>query len=123
MGKRNTQIFIVIMGIAKKILLFRKERGLTQSQLADAAKIHVNQIRRYETGVALPALDALKKIAIVLRTSIDDLVFEDGERDLKGELKRQFEMIAQMSEEDQNAIRSILDGMILKHQTKKLLSL
>jgi transcriptional regulator with XRE-family HTH domain len=111
------------MGIAKKLSLLRKGRGLTQSQLAEAAEMHVNQIRRYETGVAQPSLDALRKIAIVLRTSIDDLVFEDGERDPKGELKRQFEMIAQMSEEDQNAIRSILDGMILKHQTKKLLSL
>lgn len=50
--------------------------------------------------------------------SLDKLVFDKEERGPGDELKLRFEVIQQMSEEDQRTIKSILDGMILKHQTK-----
>ena len=48
----------------------------------------------------------------------DELVFDDGERGPSDDLRLRFEQIQQMSDEDQKAIKSMLDGMILKHQTK-----
>jgi len=52
--------------IGKKIKLARVEMDLTQSQLAD--KIHAKQksISRYETGITVPSVETLLKIAKVL---------------------------------------------------------
>lgn len=48
----------------------------TEQGLADAAELHVTEIRRYEAGgAAQPTLDALIRLAKVLRVGLDDLVF------------------------------------------------
>ena len=53
--------------LGKKIKLARVELDLTQTQLAK--KIHAKQksISRYETGVSLPSIETLVKIAKVLK--------------------------------------------------------
>lgn len=96
----------------------RKKRGLTQEALGELVGLTKLQIYRYEKGSSQPTLDVLKKIAVCLNTSLDELVFDDRERGPSDELRLRFELIQQMSEDDQKAIKSVLDGMILKHQTK-----
>ncbi|WP_296297930.1 hypothetical protein [Rheinheimera sp.] len=48
------------------------------------------------------------------------MIFEDGERDLPKVLQLKFEAVSQMSAEDQRAIQSLIDGMILKHTASQL---
>ena len=40
------------MEFVKRLTALRKQRGLTQQALADDIELHVNQIKRYETGIA-----------------------------------------------------------------------
>ncbi len=82
--------------------------------------LHVNQIKRYEAGSAQPTLDALVSLAHALHTILDDLVFEEGERGPSEQMRLQFEAISQLPDEDQRAVRAMLDGMIVKHQAKKM---
>ncbi|MEM9103559.1 MAG: helix-turn-helix transcriptional regulator [Pseudomonadota bacterium] len=96
----------------------RKQHGLTQEALGELVGLTKLQIYRYEKGSSQPTLEVLKKIAISLHVSLDELVFDEGERDPVDDLKLRFELIQQMSQDDQNTIKSMLDGMILKHQTK-----
>lgn len=111
------------MSIATNLVRLRKTQALTQHQLADLAGLHVNQVRRYEAGTAQPSLEGLKKIALSLHVKLDDLVFEPGERmPLDEQLRLQFEAIAQMPREDKKVVQAVLDGLIVKHRTKQLMS-
>jgi transcriptional regulator with XRE-family HTH domain len=93
---------------------------MTQQHLGEAASLHVNQIRRYEAGTAQPTLDALIRLAKALHVSLDCLVFDTEDRGPDDELKLQFEAVRQLPPEDRQAIKAILDGMIVKHRTKQI---
>jgi transcriptional regulator with XRE-family HTH domain len=54
----------------------RAESGLTQKELADAAKISQVQVARYETGKSKPRLGAALKLARVLGMDAYDLMPE-----------------------------------------------
>ncbi len=53
--------------LGKKIKLARIEKDLTQAQLAKKIKAKQKSISRYETGISLPSLETLVKIAKVLK--------------------------------------------------------
>jgi transcriptional regulator with XRE-family HTH domain len=109
---------LIAMPFPNRLAETRKERGLTQEALGESVGLTKLQIYRYEKGTSQPTLDVLKKIAVTLHVSLDELVFDATERDPTEDLKLRFELIQGMSEEDQKTIKSLLDGMILKHQTK-----
>lgn len=109
---------LIAMPFPNRLAETRKERGLTQESLGESVGLTKLQIYRYEKGTSQPTLDVLKKIAVTLHVSLDELVFDATERDPTEDLKLRFELIQGMSEEDQKTIKSLLDGMILKHQTK-----
>ena len=108
-----------IMSIATKLIQIRRERSLTQHQMADLVELHVNQIRRYEAGSAQPSLEALKKIARALSVSLDFLVFDEDERGPDEEFKLQFEAISQFSAEEKAVARTVLDSLILRHTANR----
>ena len=110
------------MTFPKRFTELRKQKGMTQQQMADSIGIHLTQVKRYEAGQAQPSIDVLKKIALSFHTTTDSLVFDEGERDLPDGLMLQFEAIGQLPEEEQKAVRSMLEGMIVKHQTKQIVS-
>jgi len=109
---------LIGMPFPDRLADIRKQRGLTQETLGKSIGLTKLQVYRYEKGTSQPTLDVLKRIAITLHISLDTLVFDTDERDPSEDLKLRFEQIKNMSEEDQKTIKSVLDGMILKHQTK-----
>jgi transcriptional regulator with XRE-family HTH domain len=108
------------MQFASRLIQFRKAQNLTQQGLADAAQIHVNQIKRYEAGTAQPTLEALVRLAKVLHLSLDALVFSETERGPSDDMALQFEAVAHMPEEERRIIKALLDGMIIKYQTRQI---
>ena len=88
--------------------------------MADLIDINITQVKRYEAGTALPSIDILKKIATSFQVTADWLIFDTQERELPDKLKLKLEAINQMSDEDQKAIQTLLDGMIIKHQTQQI---
>lgn len=52
----------------------RKEKGLTQVQLAEKLDCSQNEICRWETGTRTPAINNLVKIADALECTVDELV-------------------------------------------------
>lgn len=120
MGLYRYKGMISAMSIQDRLITLRREKQLTQQEMADQIGVHVNQIRRYEAATTQPSLDALKKIAIAMRVSIDSLVFEEDERGPDDELKLQFEAISDFDPEEKKVIKALLEGMILKHETKRI---
>jgi transcriptional regulator with XRE-family HTH domain len=108
------------MNLPARLIALRKERGLSQQAMADAIGIHVNSLKKYETGQAQPSIDALRKIATTLHTSTDYLLFDEHERGPSDDLRLQFEAVSQFPEEERKIIKALLEGMIIKHQTKRL---
>lgn len=104
------------MEFPERLARLRKERNLTQQQLAEIAGMHVVQINRYEGGVSQPTVDALKRLAIALSVSADFLLFDDAERGPDEELKLQFEAVSAMPPEEKQMAKALLDALIVKHQ-------
>lgn len=106
------------MSFPVQLIQLRKQRGLTQQQLADAVGIHVNQIKRYEAGTTQPTLEVLIKFTKALHISLDTLVFGDMP-ELDDRLRRQLEAIKELEGNDKIIIQEVLEGLIFKYQAKR----
>ena len=115
----NTIIWLLPMEFVNRLITLRKQRGLTQQALSDAINLHVNQIKRYEAGTAQPTLETLVRLAKELHTSLDDLVFSEGQRDPIDDLKLQFEALSEFDDEDRKIAKAVLESLILKHNAKR----
>ncbi|EJA3100963.1 helix-turn-helix transcriptional regulator [Vibrio vulnificus] len=112
-------VISVMMSLAKRLITLRKEKGLTQQQMADVLGMHVNSLKKYEAGQAQPSLDAIKKIAIALHVSTDFLLFEEHERGPSDDLALQLEAISQMPEGELMVILDVLESLIIKYQSRR----
>jgi transcriptional regulator with XRE-family HTH domain len=79
----------------------------------------VVQLRRYEGGASQPTLDVIRKLAIALGVSADLLLFGKDQRGPDDELRLQFEAVSRFDPEEKKVVRSLLDGMILKHEARR----
>lgn len=61
-----------------KLREIRKMRGMTQTQLAQAAQIHRVTIARYESGQCVPSVDKAVRLASVLGVSLDVLLGKEA---------------------------------------------
>jgi len=62
------------MKLGSRIKQLRKERGLTQEQLADAVNVHWRTISNLERDKAHPRSDLLARLARFFGTTIDNLM-------------------------------------------------
>ncbi len=88
------------MEFPQRLAAFRKAKGLTQQGLADAIGSSVIQIHRYESGSSQPTLDVIRRLAVELGVSADELLFDHGERGPDDELRLQFEAISRFDPEE-----------------------
>ncbi len=65
------------MELYQKIVTARKQKGITQEQLADLSKVTVRTIQRIESGESIPRAFTLKAIAGVLEMSFEDLTSDN----------------------------------------------
>lgn len=108
------------MSFAERLADRRKELGLTQQGLADLAGIHMMQVHRYESGNTQPSLEVLKKLAVALRVSADQLLFDEEEREPADDFKLHFEAAERLDPAEKEAIKTVLEGIPLKHEAKKV---
>lgn len=59
------------------IVLLRKEKGMTQKELADKLGVTDKAVSRWETGKNYPDIETLKKLAEVLEVSVNELLQGD----------------------------------------------
>lgn len=94
----------------------RKEKGMTQKQLADALFVSDKAVSRWETGRGFPEISILEKISDVLDVSVAELI--KGER-ISGSLSEsEVKDVVDQSTDlarryiDRNRIRFILSGLL-----------
>ena len=108
------------MNFPEQLAHLRKQRGYTQAALAETVDLHVSQIRRYEAGNAQPTLDTIRRLAIALTVTADQLVFPDNNRQPPNNLTIHLEAINQLDPDEQQAITQLIEGALLRHQARKL---
>lgn len=65
----NKQIKISRSDLADRLLVLREARGLTQQELADAARIDRKTVNRIENERFSPSIDTLLRLCGVLNTT------------------------------------------------------
>lgn len=115
-----------IMPFAEKLSKLRNERGLTQQEMAKLIGVGIAQMRRYERGKSSPTLEIIKNIARSLGISADELIFDEGERVaaakiLDRKLLEQFEIISTLHSQDKDAVKTILEGVIVKSRLEEVM--
>ncbi|MBR5313299.1 MAG: helix-turn-helix transcriptional regulator [Clostridia bacterium] len=77
-----------MLPIAEKIRTLRKERGITQDELASALRVSFQSVSRWENGQTYPDIELIPKIAAYFGVTTDELLVEKGESVLKEERER-----------------------------------
>lgn len=101
-----------------RLAAIRKEKKLSQGDLAAMVGIHANVLGRYERGEARPFVEMAAKLAQALEVSLDYLV---GNSDLKFDantINRIVELQA-LSDHEQHTIFAIVDAFIRDTKTQK----
>jgi transcriptional regulator with XRE-family HTH domain len=89
----------------ERLKLARLESGLTQAQLATAARVGPNYVPRIERGEMTPSVDAAFRLAQALGVPVDDLCAPPPRRD---PVKDAMRALAVLSEGDLAAFRKSL---------------
>lgn len=114
-----TQLLVLDMGFPERLTALRKQRGLTQKALAEEAGVRTLQIGRYEKAAAQPTLEVIRKLAVALGVTADELIFDKDERGPDEDLRLQFEAVSRMSPEEKRVVKELIEGMILKHEARR----
>lgn len=67
------------MELKEKLVALRKEKGLTQSAVAEKLDVSRQAISRWESGIALPSTDNLKSLSALYGVPVDYLLNSDTE--------------------------------------------
>jgi transcriptional regulator with XRE-family HTH domain len=105
------------MAFRDVLVKLRKQRGWSQQDLSNTAKIHVQVIKRYEAGLSLPTLDSLASLARSLGVSADILVFDEpngiaGDVLDDAELLELFRRLTRLRAQEREAVRVLLRALI-----------
>ena len=111
-----------MLTIGDKIKYFRKQRGMTQAQLAELTGIHPVSIRKYETNKMQPQSQQLERIAEALRVnsgalsdSYSDIIHMETKGDLMG-LLMLWHKSGILSIEGERGEENLLDAATVRFQ-------
>lgn len=110
--------------LGKRIQQLRKEKGLSQTELAQNTGISYAQISRYEIKGAQPPAEVLNKLAEALDTSVDYLINGDTTEKALNTLKdvellKQFKEINQLPEDEKQTILKVISAYLRDFKTRQ----
>lgn len=113
--------------LADRLLEARKNKGISQQELAKLAKVHFTNVGKYERGEAVPAADILNRIAKALEVTTDFLMNgtmqdKSAEAISDEELLSQFRKIEKLPSDKKKLVKEFLDAFIFKSDLQKQLA-
>ncbi len=109
----------------KKTAALRKANKMSQTELAKALSTSTSVIGRYERDEMTPSVDAARKIAKILNTTVGYLLGETDQEDLfkDPDMLKRLNEIEKMDKEDKGHILSVIDGFIKSIKLKNIAAL
>lgn len=111
-----------MISFGKKIALLRKEKKLSQTELASKLNTSVSVISRYERDEMTPSIETAKKLANLLGSTVGYLLGEDENDQLLKDpsmMKRLGELQG-FSEQEKEQVLFTLDAVIREIKNRKL---
>ena len=108
------------MDFGSKVVEFRKEKKISQTDLADKLGIHKNVLGRYERNEVKPTIEIARKIADILDVSLDYLT---GKTDVEIDktIQKRILEVSKFSNEDKEHIFSVIDAFVAKRKIQSIL--
>jgi transcriptional regulator with XRE-family HTH domain len=106
----------------KRLADLRKEKKLSQTDLANQLETSVSVISRYERDEMVPSIDAAKKLAGLLSTTVGYLLGENEDHDLfkDPEMLKRFKELRSIGAKEREHILFALDSMLKNIKLKSL---
>ena len=104
-----------------RIKRFRKQKKWTQKELASKLEIGFSQLNKYECGLHIPPVEKLIQLSELFDTSFDYLLTgnKSEDRPLHNiRLLERFRALENFQANDQEAVITILDAMIVKNKVE-----
>jgi len=105
--------------ITNTITKLRKEKNWSQSDLANQSGVSREMISKYERGIAIPSVDAAKKIADAFEVSLDFLVGEGLNAQFDKKTVLRLQEIQQMAPDIKSHLFAIIDSVIRDYKTQQ----
>ncbi len=111
-----------MISFGKKIAQLRKGRNLSQTELAKQLNSSISVISRYERDEMTPSIDAAKKLAHVLQTTVGYLLGETDEVNVLKDpaMLKRLNDIEAMEAQDREHVLFTIDAMIKSVKLKAL---
>lgn len=110
-----------MISFGKKIAMLRKEKGLSQGELATQLKTSVSVISRYERDKMIPSIEAAKKLADLLGSTVGYLLGENEESNIfkDPDILDRFKAIKAFKDKDKEKIYFTIDALIHEVTNRK----
>lgn len=104
--------------LSKNLKIFRKRKGLTQENVAEALNVVRQTISKWEKGISVPDADILIKLAEILDVSVSELIGSDvadekNEHMIAVELARVVEQLASRNRRSKKILKYVLIFLII----------
>ena len=115
------------MSLGKRISRLRKQRGLTQQELAAKVGVHANHVTRWERDHMRPSTKTLALIAEALEVSVDEIL-ASGESPsavtvADPQLLRTFHQAQELDPEDRGMVIRMVEALLTKKRMEQALRL
>jgi transcriptional regulator with XRE-family HTH domain len=109
------------MTLGDKLTMLRKQKNLSQGELADKIGVSRDAIGKYERGDIMPTADKAKKMADVLGVSLDFLMSDKAKEEAVTDKDMIYRMqeIQKLPEAEKDKITSIIDAFIRDTKAKQ----
>ena len=113
------------MTLGDKIRSLRKEKGWSQSKLAQKLEINIRNISLYESGKSTPSTETIQKLSTLFGVSTDYLFNDEPENLASIGIKDKtliplFEEIDRMPEKEKDVIRTFVEAVAFKRKVKSI---
>lgn len=113
------------MKLNEKIKKLRKEKGMSQADMASLTGVHKAHFSRIERGRFQPSIDLLKKISKALDVTADYLLNDEVDdftpvRVEDKTLVEKVKLIDTLNTEEKNALLKIIDALLTKKKVVDL---
>lgn len=108
----------------EQLKTMRTEKGFSQSAFADKIGVHVTNLSKYERNLSVPSLEIAEKMATVLDTTLDELVYGKQKASNKindEELLRLFSKTAELNDKQKETVKDLLSAFLLTSNLKQQL--
>ena len=109
-----------MIDIANRIALLRKEKNMTQAELAKMVDASREIISKYEKDGVMPSIEMAKKIADAFGVTLDYLVGEGSNAKFDKKTLKRINDIEAMDNEFKAQLFNIMDAVIRDYKTRQM---